>query len=177
MEAKDQNSENLSETVEEALRLVNLGRRVGGLEPLATMPKGVIDDPYLHPLGIALEAAIGVGDPTTACRYCHLSEVTVHEKSSEKAAALSTVWATTLQKATWGWTVGAPAALAKFDRDFSRHLYPELIDHDLVPIEEAAKEMKIEVARLEQDIKQKLLPSVEGLCDTFVRRSDCVARI
>jgi hypothetical protein len=135
------------------------------------MPMGVIDEPFLGPLTIALDA--GIGEDDLACSYCKLNVVTVHFDQRRDALAVAAAWSTGQpEKGTCSWAVMAPAVLAKFNRDFNDRRYPELIDHDLITIDEAAAELITEAATLKRAAKKKRLTLLDGFCDMYLRRSD-----
>lgn len=132
----------------DALLTLNLMRRAAGIEPLNKIPKGITDDPYRHPIVIALEP-IGV---TSLLNNYHLvfgkkyslgyverlyrivfqnEDLGSSMIPTMRTYPISTTDSSTIDLASWS----CPEGLIDFKILFSIGEFPECIDRRMKPKE------------------------------------------
>lgn len=104
---------NYDKRLEQALEMVNRGRRAMGMKPLKRMPKGYIQEGDMCPIQRALNVA-SVADTITI------------SNDYDKAVALAKIYNKGIEFSGYHAEIGMPKVLSQFVSDFDEGKYEKL---------------------------------------------------
>jgi hypothetical protein len=158
----------------EVLAVLNRARKMLGKRPIAAMPRGLLDSPDQNPITRALEADVSLGHDGDACEYCGIYRgASLRADAPKTARLLARAFGTGIDKdLKSGASVRLPLVLAAFAKDFEAQRWPELVDHDLVTVGDAARQLGCKAATIEDLVEAGLLEAKESCYEPVISISD-----
>ncbi len=156
----------------EVLAVLNRGRKALGKRPIDRMPTGLLDSPDQNPITRALGADFGLGNDGNACQYCGLNQGMAIETGDGKTARLLARTFETGLEEDAKTRVRLPRVLAVFAKEFETQCWPELVDHDLATVADAARELGCKAATIEDLLESGLLEAKDSCYERLISISE-----